>query len=93
MLILATAMPEMTRVWVIPATVVHPEFQFAIREPAITGDGIGLKTWGTALAISRKLGDLGASHLSHLLTGPSDKFTTAKGKNFTRSEMRVLEYV
>jgi len=89
----STAMPEMTRIWVIDASQGHPELEFHIREPPLTGDNIGLKTWGTAFAIAKKIEDIGSRHLSHLLTGSNDKFTTSIGKSFTRNDIRVLEYV
>jgi hypothetical protein len=48
-------MPEMTRTWIIPASESHPELSFRIREPPLTGDNLGLKTWGTAFTIAKKL--------------------------------------
>jgi hypothetical protein len=93
LLIIAVAMPEMTRTWVIPASASHSELKFVIREPALTGDNLGLKTWGTAFAISKKIGQIGLNHFSHLWTGVNDTFTTSCGRSFTRPNMRVLEYV
>ena len=48
-------MPEMTRTWIIPASESHPELSFRIREPPLTGDNLGLKTWGTAFTIAKRL--------------------------------------
>jgi hypothetical protein len=48
-------MPEMTRTWTILASESHPELSFRIREPPLTGDNLGLKTWGTAFTIAKKL--------------------------------------
>jgi hypothetical protein len=59
-------MPEMTRTWVIPASANLPELKFDIREPPLTGDNLGLKTWGTSYVIARNLEFFGINYLSHL---------------------------
>ncbi|RFU34818.1 hypothetical protein B7463_g1564, partial [Scytalidium lignicola] len=66
-----TAMPEMSRIWTIPATSTCPELKFDINEPALTGDNLGFKTWGTAFSLTKRLEWLGEQYLSHLLQ--SDK--------------------
>jgi hypothetical protein len=90
---LSKAMPEMTRIWEIDASQGHPEFKFHIREPPFTGDHIGLKTWGTAFSIAKKIEEIGLQHFGHLLTGPNNQFTTSVGRIFTRKDITVLEYV
>ena len=87
------AMPEMTRTWVIPASTTHPELKLEIREPPMTGDNLGLKTWGTAFAISKKLEELGKKYFSHLVHGAEDYFITETSSEITMPHMRVLEYV
>lgn len=86
-----TAMPEMTRTWVIPGSKNHPELKFHVREPPLTGDNLGLKTWGTAFAISKKLEEFGTKYFSHLIDVTKDYFTTEIGSNLTMPKMRVLE--
>ncbi|KIM98076.1 hypothetical protein OIDMADRAFT_147564 [Oidiodendron maius Zn] len=61
-----TAMPEMTRTWLIPAPITGSSLAFTIREPPLTGDNLGFKTWGTAFTMAQKLDDLRTKHLSHL---------------------------
>lgn len=60
------AMPEMTRTWLIPSS--PTDLQFSIREPPLTGDNLGFKTWGTAFTIAKLLDSLGTSYFSHLLS-------------------------
>lgn len=86
-------MGEITRKWTIPATGACPELTLEIREPAYTGDNIGMKTWGTALAFAKLLGGIGSKHLGHLLAASRDGFTSPGGSMVTRPRMRVLEYV
>ncbi|KAH8813315.1 putative methyltransferase-domain-containing protein [Xylogone sp. PMI_703] len=64
-----TAMPEMSRIWTIPATLTCPELRFEINEPSLTGDNLGFKTWGTAFSLTKQLGSLGEQYLSHLFYG------------------------
>jgi hypothetical protein len=59
-------MPEMTRTWLIPTPTSSSPLAFSIREPPLTGDNLGLKTWGTAFTMAKKLDDLGSKHFSHL---------------------------
>lgn len=65
------AMPEMTRTWLIPAPVTGSSLAFTIREPPLTGDNLGFKTWGTAFTMAQKLDDLRTKHLSHLFNEPT----------------------
>lgn len=48
-------MGELNRTWTIPASKRLPELAFTIREPPLTGDNLGLKTWGTAFTIAKRL--------------------------------------
>jgi hypothetical protein len=72
-------MPEMTRTWVIPASDCLPEIEIDLREPTLTGDNLGLKTWGTAYALALILEEVGAEYLSQLLKN-RDTYATATGK-------------
>jgi hypothetical protein len=72
-------MPEMTRTWVIPASNCFPEIKIDLREPTLTGDNLGLKTWGTAYALALILEEIGMNYLSPLLN-KRDTYTTATGK-------------
>jgi Lysine methyltransferase len=60
------AMPEMTRTWLVPGPITTSPLTFSIREPPLTGDNLGLKTWGTAFTMAKKLDYLGTKYLSHL---------------------------
>ena len=59
-------MPEMTRTWLINGPMTTAPLAFSIREPPLTGDNLGLKTWGTAFTMAKKLEDLGTMYFSHL---------------------------
>jgi Lysine methyltransferase len=60
------AMPEMTRTWLVNSCMGGPLLSFSIREPPLTGDNLGLKTWGTAFTMAKKLEDLGTMYFSQL---------------------------
>ncbi|KAH8597471.1 putative methyltransferase-domain-containing protein [Bisporella sp. PMI_857] len=87
-----SAMPEMTRTWVVPASEKLPQLHFEIREPPLTGDNLGLKTWGTAFAVSKILEKLGNDYFCHVINPPRNNYTTATGSTFTtRNSNQVLE--
>lgn len=71
-------MPEVTRTWLIPAPTAAYPLAFSVREPQLTGDNLGHKTWGTAFTMAKKLDDVGTKHFSHLI-------------NERSSSIRVLE--
>ena len=79
----------MIRTWVVPASTNLPELTFNIREPPLTGDNLGLKTWGTAFAIVQKLEILGKEYFSHLLHPRNN--TAAPSLATERSSAKVLE--
>lgn len=83
-------MPEMIRTWVVPTSAKLPELKFEIREPPLTGDNLGLKTWGTAFAIVKKLEELGSKYFEHLLNTENDRPRNATPIS-TRSRVTVLE--
>lgn len=58
------AMGELNRTWTIPSSDTLPEMSFEIREPPLTGDNLGFKTWGTAFAIAKKLDYIGTHMLN-----------------------------
>ena len=57
----------MIRTWTVPATGIFEELKFEIREPPLTGDNLGLKTWGTAFAIVKKLRSFGYDYFRYLI--------------------------
>ena len=74
-------MGELNRTWTIPPSETLPEMSFEIREPPLTGDNLGFKTWGTAFAIAKKLEYIG----THL---PKDALSSGSTRE---SPARVLE--
>ncbi|KAK4129461.1 hypothetical protein N657DRAFT_76172 [Parathielavia appendiculata] len=60
-----TAMGEITRRWPFEDNG-HGAFSLAIREPPLTGDSLGLKTWGSSYALARLLHELAFGPLAHL---------------------------
>lgn len=44
----------------------YGSFDLAIREPPLTGDSLGLKTWGSSYALARLLHEFTAGPLAHL---------------------------
>ena len=86
-------MPEMTRCWIIPASDNHSELAFHIREPPITEDNLGFKTWGTAFAISKRLETLGEKYFNHVQNAPRNNYTTSSGSTFVKqADIQILEY-
>ncbi|KAH8179368.1 lysine methyltransferase domain-containing protein [Sarocladium implicatum] len=62
-----TAMGEVIRRWPFEADGPNSEaFELIIREPALTGDSLGFKTWGSSYVLSLHLPHLASSSLSHL---------------------------
>jgi hypothetical protein len=45
----------MTRTWIIPAGETHDEIRFSLREPGLTGDNLGHKTWATSHTVAKLL--------------------------------------
>ncbi|KAG6023752.1 hypothetical protein E4U41_001937 [Claviceps citrina] len=67
-----SAMGELTRTW--PFEGVDgggPPFELVIREPALTGDSLGFKTWASSYVLARYLPRLRATSLSALFDGSS----------------------
>ncbi|KAI1091844.1 putative methyltransferase-domain-containing protein [Rostrohypoxylon terebratum] len=59
-------MGEITRRWPLESPASTP-FELIIREPPITGDSLGLKTWGSSYLLAQSLGEIAEKSLSHLL--------------------------
>ncbi|KAH6657876.1 S-adenosylmethionine-dependent methyltransferase-like protein [Truncatella angustata] len=59
-------MGEITRRWPF-ASEAYPAFELIVREPPITGDALGLKTWGSSYFLARLLDKIAEQSLSHLL--------------------------
>ncbi|KAI0804328.1 putative methyltransferase-domain-containing protein [Xylaria sp. FL0064] len=70
-------MGEITRRW--PFQNRQTPFELAVREPPITGDSLGHKTWGSSYLMAQLLDDLSSGSLAHLLT--SDR----------RESLKILE--
>ncbi|KHJ32476.1 putative glucose-inducible sam-dependent methyltransferase rrg1 [Erysiphe necator] len=85
-----TAMPEMRRKWTIPATDLHPTIEILLREPSLTGDNLGLKTWATSFSVSKKIGQVGRDYFLHLLS-PINSLKNCIHLNTLQSKIRVLE--
>jgi methylase of polypeptide subunit release factors len=75
-------MPQMIRTWTIPASEFSNELSVELCEPPLTGDSLGLKTWGTSFVMARKLEELSKQYLSHLLCkyAPNNHDANAKAK-------------
>ncbi|KUI58667.1 Protein-lysine N-methyltransferase EFM2 [Cytospora mali] len=61
-----SAMGEIIRRWPFEDADYAP-FDLAIKEPPLTGDNLGLKTWGSSYVLSQMLFTIGQTSLSHLL--------------------------
>lgn len=61
-------MGEITRRW--PFETRQIPFELTVREPPITGDSLGHKTWGSSYLLAQILGSTASGSLAHLL-GPS----------------------
>ncbi|POS87727.1 hypothetical protein EPUL_000473 [Erysiphe pulchra] len=85
-----TAMPEMNRKWTIPACDLHTKFEIMLREPSLTGDNLGLKTWAASFVISKQLGQFGRDYFSHLL-GPLDSIEKSIDHIALQHKIQVLE--
>ena len=62
---MAIAMGEITRRWPFENGD-FDAFSLAIREPPLTGDSLGLKTWGSSYALAQLLHEFAAGPLAHL---------------------------
>lgn len=67
-------MGEITRRWPF-AGPESPAFELIIREPAITGDSLGLKTWGSSYFLGQLLGQIAAQSLPHILSDADARST------------------
>ena len=69
-------MPEMIRTWTIPTSGDSEDLAIELCEPPLTGDSLGLKTWGTSFVMAKKLEELGNLYFSGVL--PSSDLTGQK---------------
>ncbi|KAI7923857.1 Protein-lysine N-methyltransferase rrg1 [Pyricularia oryzae] len=65
------AMGEIVRSWPFESENGYAPFELVIREPPLTGDSLGLKTWGSSYALARMLGEFAAGPLQHLIQSPA----------------------
>jgi len=65
-------MGEIIRRWPFESDEYSP-FSLTIREPPLTGDSLGLKTWGSSYVLAQLLHRFGAGPLSHLITASNTK--------------------
>ncbi|RKF53322.1 Protein-lysine N-methyltransferase rrg1 [Erysiphe neolycopersici] len=86
-----TAMPEMNRTWTIPACDLHSKFEIMLREPSLTGDNLGLKTWATSFVISKQIGQFGRDYFLHLL-GSIGNLKNSIDHIAPQHKIRVLEH-
>lgn len=61
-------MGEITRRWPFEDDS-HGPFDLILREPALTGDNLGLKTWGSSYVLAQMLHTIGETSLAHLFGG------------------------
>ncbi|UQC88082.1 uncharacterized protein CLUP02_13604 [Colletotrichum lupini] len=61
-----TAMGEITRRWPFREEDLTPTFELIIREPPLTGDSLGLKTWGSSYVLAKHLPSIGSTALFRL---------------------------
>ncbi|KAF3357431.1 hypothetical protein VDGD_00997 [Verticillium dahliae] len=61
-----TAMGEITRRWPFRGSEQPNEFELIIREPPLTGDSLGHKTWGSSYVLARHLPQLTSTSLARL---------------------------
>ncbi|KAM7207726.1 putative methyltransferase domain containing protein [Naviculisporaceae sp. PSN 640] len=66
-----TAMGEITRKWPFEDPS-YGTFSLTIREPPLTGDSLGLKTWGSSYVLAQLLPRFASGPLAHLLTDNTD---------------------
>ncbi|KAL1861681.1 hypothetical protein VTK73DRAFT_6977 [Phialemonium thermophilum] len=59
-------MGEITRIWPFRSHGSRPAFELTIREPPLTGDHLGLKTWGSSYVLAQLLPRFAATSFSHL---------------------------
>lgn len=59
-------MPEMIRTWIIPTSRGLTDLTIELCEPPLTGDSLGLKTWGTSFVMAKKLEKLGYLYFGHI---------------------------
>lgn len=59
-------MGEITRRWPFDGEG-YTAFDLVVREPPLTGDNLGLKTWGSSYVFAQMLHKIGETSLSHLL--------------------------
>ncbi|ROV93427.1 hypothetical protein VMCG_08382 [Cytospora schulzeri] len=67
-----SAMGEIIRRWPFEGDGYVP-FELAIKEPPLTGDNLGLKTWGSSYVLAQMLHNIGQTSLSHLLNPGNDQ--------------------
>ncbi|KAH7027728.1 putative methyltransferase-domain-containing protein [Microdochium trichocladiopsis] len=60
-------MGELVRRWPFVRETEESSFELIVREPPITGDALGLKTWASSYALAQLLGSIAQDSLAHLL--------------------------
>ncbi|KAK4166299.1 putative methyltransferase-domain-containing protein [Cladorrhinum sp. PSN259] len=65
-----TAMGEIIRRWPFESDE-YGSFSLTIREPPLTGDSLGLKTWGSSYVLAQLLHEFAMGPLAHLFRGKS----------------------
>ena len=65
-------MGEITRRWPFQGEG-YKSFDLIVREPPLTGDSLGLKTWGSSYLLAQMLHKIGQTSLSHLLPATGER--------------------
>jgi len=69
-------MGELVRRWPFQGADGQSSFELVIREPPITGDALGLKTWASSYALAQQLERIARTSLAHLIQlDKPNKFT------------------
>lgn len=62
-------MGEIIRCWPLESDA-YPAFELTIKEPPLTGDSLGLKTWGSSYLLAQMLHTFASGSLAHLISHP-----------------------
>ncbi|KAI9648556.1 Protein-lysine N-methyltransferase rrg1 [Ciborinia camelliae] len=86
-----SAMPEIIRTWVIPTSGSLTDITIELCEPPLTGDSLGLKTWGTSFVMAKMLEELGNQYFGHILSNSGSRkgVVTAQSGPTLESELAV----
>ncbi|QSZ29594.1 hypothetical protein DSL72_004110 [Monilinia vaccinii-corymbosi] len=84
-----SAMPEMIRNWAIPTSGTSTDLSIELCEPPLTGDSLGLKTWGTSFVMAKRLEELGNQYFGHILSNKPTEQAVANSQNGPTVEIEL----